>query len=95
MSRAGTKRRSAMSDERRLDARLKIELGGLVVKAGLRDADRALILGALIRAAALPPESGEAKQLRGIGNAAFAKLAPAKPDARGDGARDPVRGGVR
>ena len=32
--------------ERRRDTREKIELGGLVVKAGLREADRAVILGA-------------------------------------------------
>ena len=71
LSRSRTKTLSAMSDERRLDARQKIELGGLVVKAGLRDADRALILGALIEAAQLDPRSPEAKRLRGIGNHAF------------------------
>ena len=37
--------------ERRRDTREKIELGGLVVKAGLRGADRAVILGVLIEAA--------------------------------------------
>src|SRR4051812_32217094 len=37
--------------ERRRDTREKIERGGLVVKAGLREADRAFILGVLIEAA--------------------------------------------
>jgi hypothetical protein len=37
--------------ERRRDTREKIERGGLVVKAGLRQADRAFILGVLIEAA--------------------------------------------
>lgn len=56
---------------RRLDARQKIELGGLVVKAGLREADRALILGGLLSLARLDPNSAEAERLRGIGNRAF------------------------
>lgn len=33
---------------RKLDTREKIQLGGLVVKAGLRDLDKATILGALL-----------------------------------------------
>lgn len=34
--------------ERKLDAHQKIQLGGLVVKAGLRDMDKNIILGMLI-----------------------------------------------
>ena len=37
--------------ERRQDTREKIQLGGLVVKAGLRDEDKAFILGVLVEAA--------------------------------------------
>lgn len=35
------------AEQRRRDTRQKIELGGLVVKAGLREEDRAFILGLL------------------------------------------------
>lgn len=51
------------SSERRNDTRQKIELGGLVVKAGLRHADKAFILGALIEAATLPLHSPERLRL--------------------------------
>ncbi|MFC0194764.1 conjugal transfer protein TraD [Aureimonas pseudogalii] len=39
------------ADARRKDAHEKIGLGGLVVKAGLREADKAFILGVLVDAA--------------------------------------------
>ena len=56
---------------RRLDTKQKIELGVLVVKAGLREADRAFILGGLLDLARLDQNSAEAQRLRGIGNNAF------------------------
>jgi hypothetical protein len=40
--------RTITSDARKKDTREKIELGGLIVKAGLRYEKRALLLGALI-----------------------------------------------
>ncbi|GAC1045317.1 type IV conjugative transfer system coupling protein TraD [Sinorhizobium sp. 22678] len=40
--------RTTTSDARKKDTREKIELGGLIVKAGLRHEKRALLLGALI-----------------------------------------------
>ena len=40
--------RTTPSDARKKDTREKIELGGLIVKAGLRHEKRALLLGALI-----------------------------------------------
>jgi hypothetical protein len=40
--------RTIASDARKKDTREKIELGGLIVKAGLRYEKRALLLGALI-----------------------------------------------
>lgn len=40
--------RNATSDARKKDTRDKIELGGLIVKAGLRFEKRALLLGALL-----------------------------------------------
>ena len=57
--------------ERRRDTREKIELGGLVVKAGLREADRAVILGALIEAAQHDRHSAAVKRWRAIGQDAF------------------------
>lgn len=38
-----------MANERKRDTHQKIQLGGLVVKAGLRDVEKAVILGALIK----------------------------------------------
>ena len=46
--RATNQRKRLMQDARKIDTREKIQLGGLVVKAGLRDAEKALILGALV-----------------------------------------------
>ena len=60
-------------DERKRDTRDKIMLGGLVVKAGLRFADRAFILGALIEAAKHAEGSLEFGRLCAIGNRAFRK----------------------
>ncbi|MFN7102157.1 MAG: conjugal transfer protein TraD [Pseudorhizobium sp.] len=46
---------------RKEDTRRKIELGGLVIKAGLSELDRAVILGALLDAAnRLQGENGDA-----------------------------------
>ncbi|PRA80181.1 conjugal transfer protein TraD [Ochrobactrum sp. MYb29] len=54
--------------ERKQDARQKIELGGLVIKAGLRHADKAFILGALMEAAALPLHSPQRLRLTTTGS---------------------------
>ena len=42
----------ARSDARKRDARHKIQLGGLIVKAGIDQEDSSVILGALVLAAA-------------------------------------------
>lgn len=68
---------AAVDPARRLDAKQKIELGGLVVKAGLREADRAFILGGLLDLARLDPGSPEAERLRSMGNRAF-QVTPSK-----------------
>nr|WP_173051582.1 conjugal transfer protein TraD [Bartonella sp. TT0105] len=61
-----------MTDEiRRKDAREKIILGGLVVKAGLRNADKSFILGCLLHAAKLDINSKEYKDFQKIGQYAF------------------------
>lgn len=56
-----------MDDARKKDARQKIQLGGLVVLAGLRDSDNALILGALIETAKLTVGTPEYERLVRIG----------------------------
>jgi len=64
--------RSTTSDARKKDTREKIELGGLIVKAGLRYEKRALLLGALIELRALlEAGGGERERLTAIGAAAF------------------------
>ncbi len=64
--------RTATSDARKKDTREKIELGGLIVKAGLRFEKRAILLGALIELATrLKADSGERARLTAIGAEAF------------------------
>ena len=64
--------RTMTSDARRQDTREKIELGGLIVKAGLRYEKRALLLGALLDAARrIKGDEGERSRLTAIGVEAF------------------------
>ncbi|WP_312366010.1 type IV conjugative transfer system coupling protein TraD [Ensifer sp.] len=64
--------RASTSDARRKDTREKIELGGLIVKAGLRYQPRALLLGALIDIGQrLKVDDGERSRLETIGAEAF------------------------
>jgi len=63
--------RRQSAEERKRDTREKIQLGGLVVKAGLRSADRAVILGALVDLARRTDNQTEWARLRAIGKAAF------------------------
>jgi hypothetical protein len=60
-------------EERKRDTREKIQLGGLVIKAGLKNQDKALILGALIDATERIRDVTEFARLLAIGNAAFKK----------------------
>lgn len=60
------------SDARKKDAREKIELGGLIVKAGLRYEKRALLLGLLIDASnRIKGDDAEKSRLAAIGAEAF------------------------
>lgn len=60
------------SDARKKDTREKIELGGLIVKAGLRFEKRAMLLGALLELAGrLKADAGERARLIAIGAEAF------------------------
>lgn len=64
--------RTMSTDARKKDTREKIELGGLIVKAGLRYEKRALLLGLLIDAAARVRNDGsERARLLAIGTEAF------------------------
>ncbi|AIC29709.1 type IV conjugative transfer system coupling protein TraD [Rhizobium sophorae] len=66
--------RTTISDARKKDTREKIELGGLIVKAGLRYEKRALLLGALIDLSErLKTNVQERSRLLAIGAEAFGK----------------------
>lgn len=71
LERALNGKRRTVSETRKRDAREKIELGGLVVKAGLRSADRAVLLGAMIELEKKSNNQTEWSRLRAIGRAAF------------------------
>lgn len=64
--------RTMTSDARKKDTREKIELGGLIVKAGLRYEKRALLLGLLIDANnRIKGDDAEKSRLTAIGAEAF------------------------
>jgi hypothetical protein len=64
--------RTTTSDARKKDTRDKIELGGLIVKAGLRYEKRAVLLGALVEIEKrLRSDDGERSRLSTIGAEAF------------------------
>ena len=60
-----------MTEDSKKDAREKITLGGLVVKAGLRQVDRAFLLGVLLEAATVRVGSPEHHRLKAKGGTAF------------------------
>jgi len=65
-------RRSTSSEARKKDTREKIELGGLIVKAGLRYEKRALLLGLLIDAGSrIRDDEAKRARLTAIGTGAF------------------------
>ncbi|TIR50641.1 MAG: type IV conjugative transfer system coupling protein TraD [Mesorhizobium sp.] len=65
-------RRSSSSEARKKDTREKIELGGLIVKAGLRYEKRALLLGLLIDGhRRIEADAAERARLTAIGADAF------------------------
>jgi hypothetical protein len=60
--------RTSAADARKKDRRERFELGGLIVKAGLRFENPALLLGLLIDGAArLKTEKGARERLTSIG----------------------------
>ena len=65
-------RQASQSDARKKDTREKIQLGGLIVKAGLRYEKRALLLGLLIDGASrIAADEAERERLTAIGAEAF------------------------
>ncbi|CAK7261613.1 MULTISPECIES: type IV conjugative transfer system coupling protein TraD [unclassified Shinella] len=64
--------RLTTAEARKKDAREKIELGGLIVKAGMRYEKRALLLGVLIEAQKkIKGDEAERSRLTAIGAKAF------------------------
>ena len=60
-----------MTAERKREAREKFLLGGIVVRAGLTEADRAFLLGGFLQLARIAPGSSEYRRMRDIGEKAF------------------------
>lgn len=65
------KRQRDMTNDRKRETREKMIFGGLIIKAGLRKADRAFLLGALIEASRIPSDTAQYRQLHKIGTEAF------------------------
>lgn len=66
-------RQASQSEDRKKDTREKIQLGGLIVKAGLRYEKRALLLGLLLDGAGrIRTDADERERLIAIGTKAFA-----------------------
>ena len=78
----------ARSADRRRDAHEKILLGGLVVKAGLRDEDKAIIMGLLIEAADRLGDMQVREQYRLRGKAIFDNDRQTRDAAGGAGGDD-------
>lgn len=66
-------RQASQSEARKKDTHEKIQLGGLIVKAGLRYEKRALLLGLLMEGASrIKADDTERARLLAIGERAFA-----------------------
>jgi hypothetical protein len=66
-------RQASQSEARKKDTHEKIQLGGLIAKAGLRYEKRALLLGLLIDGASrIRADDAERSRLLAIGERAFA-----------------------
>lgn len=67
-------RQATSTEDRKKDAREKIQLGGLIAKAGLRYEKRAVLLGALIELGLrLKADDAERTRLAAIGAEAFGR----------------------
>ena len=68
-------------DRRKADARHKIQLGGIVIKAGLGSIDAYALLGLLVEHADRVKDPGEQQRLRQIGRT-FAVAQAASTEAK-------------
>jgi hypothetical protein len=60
-------------DARKADTHQKIQFGGLVIKAGLKDEEAAIVLGALVEARpALDADPQARRRYKALGDAVFA-----------------------
>ena len=89
------KRAILKSRHRRQDTREKCALGGLAVKAGLRDADLSFVLGALIAASRLNSSDPRWRELRSVGGAVFSEVTEAlsqryAPEEHGKAVREMI-----
>lgn len=67
-------RQALSSEARKKDTREKIELGGLIAKAGLRYEKRAVLLGALVELGRrLKVDDDERARLAAVGTEAFGR----------------------
>lgn len=64
-----------MTADRKKEAREKFLLGGIVVRAGLSNADRAFLLGGLLEMTRVAPGSAEHRRLCDIGELSFRAVA--------------------
>ena len=80
--------RASQIEARKQDARQKILLGGLIVKAGLRDEDTAVLLGLLVEAAELLGDMQAREHYRLRGKAIFDNDRQTRDTAGGAGGDD-------
>ena len=69
-----------MTDQRKSDTRHKIQLGGLIIKAGLGHVDAMALLGLLVTHGDAARDPGEQQHLRDVGRA-FATQARGSDDS--------------
>ena len=69
-----------MTDQRKADTQHKIQLGGLIIKAGLGHVDAMALLGLLVTHGDAARDPGEQQHLRDVGRA-FATQARGSDDS--------------
>ena len=79
LTRLERERSNFMTDQRKADTRHKIQLGGLIIKAGLGHVDAMALLGLLITHGDAARDPGEQQHLRDVGRA-FASAARGSDD---------------
>ena len=79
LTRLERERSNFMTDQRKADTRHKIQLGGLIIKAGLGHVDAMALLGLLVTHRDAARDPGEQQLLRDVGRA-FASAARGSDD---------------